>query len=130
MKKILLFICLTFCFVVLFTGCLEPGDSDDLFSPPSWIRGTWGDSTAHYVYTFTLHDIALTSGYSRTAGYSTLFEDYDVVETITDSLYEFTVSADSVFAISYRFQKLTATTLNFTWINTAGTGGPLELVKE
>jgi hypothetical protein len=130
MKKSLLFLCLSLCFAALFTGCLEPGDSDDLFSPPSWIRGTWGDSTAHHVYTFTLHDVAMTSAYYMTAGFSTLYEENDVVETMTDSLYEFTVSEDSVFLVSYHFQKLTATTLNFTWVNSVGPGGPIELVKE
>jgi Trk-type K+ transport system membrane component len=80
MKKTFLFLCFALCFVALFTACLEPAGSDDLFSPPSWIRGTWGDSTAHYVYTFTTRDIAMTSGFSRTAGFSVLYENKNVVK--------------------------------------------------
>lgn len=131
MKKTLLFVCFALCFVALFTSCLEPGE-EDLFNPPSWIRGTWEDSTATLTYTFTTHGIStsITSPYHAIAILSGMYEDNDVVETITDSLYEFTVSDSGVFMISYHFQKLTATTLNYTRINAAGTVGPMELTKE
>lgn len=129
MKKTLLFLCFALCFVVLFTSCLEPGDSDDTFSPPGWIRGTWADTSLYHVYVFTAHTVTLRSAYSI-ANISTIYADDDVLETITDSLYQFEINPDSVLWVTYRYELLAADTLNFTRITAAGTVGPIELVKE
>ncbi len=129
MKKTFLLICLAFCFAVLFTGCLEPASSDGTFSPPGWIRGTWEDSTLDNVHTFTAHTVTLRSAYTA-ANISSMYADDNVVEIITDSLYQFTVNSDSVFVVTCCYELLTATTLNFTQISPTQTIGPIELEKQ
>ena len=130
MKKTFLLLCFVLCFAALFTSCLDLGDSDDLFSPPSWIRGTWGDTTQTYVYVFSVRNVQLSSPFYASSPFSVLYADNDVAETVTDSLYEITVSEDSTLIMNYRFEKLTSTTLSFTAISLSHTTGPLQLVKE
>ncbi len=129
MKKTFLFICLAFCFAVLFTGCLGLESSDGSFSPPGWIRGTWQDTTLENIYIFTAHTITVRGIYTA-ANISSMYADDNVVEIITDSLYQFTVNPDSVSVSIYRYELLTATTLNFTRILPTQTTGPLELEKQ
>ena len=129
MKKTLLFICLAFCFVVLFTGCLEPEASSGSFSPPGWIRGTWADTTQVNTHTFTAHTITFRSTYTA-ANISSMYEDDEVIEIITDSLYQFTVNSDSVFVVTCRYELFAPNTLNFTQVYPGGTSEPTEMKKQ
>jgi len=129
MKKTLLFICLAFCFVVLFTGCLGLESSDGSFSPPRWIRGTWQDTSQSNIFIFTAHTVTQRTIYTS-ANISSMYADDNVVEVITDSLYQFAINPDSVSTVSYRYELLTATTLNFTRITPTETTEPVELEKQ
>lgn len=106
--------------VFAFAGCSDAGnDPEDYadFSPPSWIIGTWQDSSDTVSYTFTSDNITMDSS-STSINFKEAYKEANVSENITDSLYEATVEGEGISAV-YKFEKTSSTTVDHS-ITTGG----------
>jgi hypothetical protein len=80
-------------------------------SPPSWINGTWADQTGAMSWQFTADDVIYTSGGSVSIDYRKMYTS-GLSDSSTTTSYTFRISASGV-TISYRFDKVDATTINY-----------------
>jgi hypothetical protein len=80
-------------------------------SPPSWINGTWADQTGAMSWQFTADNVIQTSGGSVSIDYRKMYTS-GLTDSSTTTSYTFSISASGV-TISYRFDKVNATTINY-----------------
>ncbi len=123
MKKMIMGL-LVFGFLALL-GCENGTDSTSKFTPPSWIYGTWNDTTGNITYTFSSDNIVSIMS-SITVDFKTVYASVTVTEDPkTDNEYKVMFSASGQ-EYDLRFVKLTATTVNY-WNTSVG---PIELTKQ
>lgn len=98
------------------------------FSPPSWIQGTWSDSLSTIGYTFEADNVEQTiAGYTINLGLAYLAAT--VTEESNDSLYAFSINQANAIA-TYRFEKTSGTTLDYTVTASDVTSPAVKLTKE
>ena len=128
MKSKTLLICIITLLILSFTAC-DTGINGGIFNfnPPSWIIGEWEDASTINNYVFTSNNVVFT-----TTGSSTNFSEtaklYDYIENANNNS-EYTFS-DEFGSGTYRFVKVTDTTLNYSITSSGVTIGPLVLVKQ
>src|SRR6056297_351531 len=139
MRKRVLYLSVAIIAVVVFAfaGRSDAGnDPDDtttgaLFSPPSWIIGTWQDAYDTNSYTFESDNITFESS-TTTVNFKEAYKEADVSENITDSMYEATVEIESdgtVYTSVYKFEKTSTTAVDYSITTSGVTTGPIELIK-
>ncbi|MGD1822825.1 MAG: hypothetical protein ACPKM0_08705 [Pleomorphochaeta sp.] len=128
-KSFLLFI-LMIIFVISVTGC-SLGISSSQINPPSWIIGTWSESTDTLDFEFSNDDIIQESVGIKIDYKEALESDSLSIskETSTDSKYSITMS-DSSDTSTLSFEKVSDTKLNYSVSSSGVTVGPIELTKE
>lgn len=119
---------------VLFFSC-GIFDFSDKFTPPTWIQGTWSDTSDMIIYTFESSNVIQTISTSESDSESDLPIDLSLVlfsatvtEISNDSLYSFTVDQSGLIT-SYWFEKTSDTTLDYSVTIEDSTYSLLELVK-
>jgi hypothetical protein len=117
-------------FVIFLTGCSLSMSSNAL-NPPSWIIGSWSDSSDTISFEFKSDNIIQkTSGIS--IDYQEVLESESSAtynETSQSSTYSIYIS-DSSGNATYTFTKVTDTTIECTITSSGITIGPIELEKE
>jgi len=101
----------------------------DYFYPPEWIWGTWSDGSDFLNYKFAERNV-----YSIVLDTPSSFKDIysrDVIVDVvsTGDTYEFTLKLTSITQ-TYRFEKVSATKLNYTLITDGDPVGPIEMTKK
>ncbi|MBN2780679.1 MAG: hypothetical protein JXR21_01805 [Candidatus Marinimicrobia bacterium] len=98
------------------------------FSPPTWIQGTWSDTYSTTTYIFETENVKQTiGGYTINLGLAYLAAT--ITETSNDSLYEFSIDQSDEIA-TYRFEKTSATTLDYTVTASEVTSPVVVLTKQ
>ena len=128
MRKSIFIMTLLFIFVVVFgcnTGLIT-------LKPPSWIYGTWADEFDINSWTFIPDDATFTVSGIASIDFKELAKTSGVTltDSSTDSLYTLTLEGGGTEAGIYRFEKVTATALNFSITAMGVTVGPLLLTKK
>lgn len=106
--------------IILLTGC--GGGSRSGFHPPAWIQGSWMiDTTTVVLFEFTPNNVIQYGGPSSLS-FKDIYKDVD--ETITSTLYQFTINYGET---TFNFSKVTDTSISFF---ITGGSPPLTLNKQ
>lgn len=80
--------------------------------PPSWIIGTWSDSTKAITWVFTSDNVTTSTAFS-TVDFGELYADGSVEETSTSTSYALTQTTSGLTA-TYTFEQVSATSINYS----------------
>ena len=121
---------------VMLIGCNKMDGSSTKptrLSPPSWIIGTWGESTGNLTWTFSL-DNAVHRGTTISATVN--FKDVEkstpgsVSESAkSSSVYELTLDVGSSTGV-YRFERRGADEMDYTISGSGVDIGPIEMTRQ
>ena len=118
-RQILLFVAV----LTLLAGCTELAPPQSLH-PPAWIYGEWSDEFGAASYTFSETTvIQRTLNLTMDLGEMYLATDTPVTETVTSTLYSFSVPTETE-TMTMEFTKVNATTISLTMIVDFVTIGP------
>jgi len=100
-------------------------------SPPAWIQGTWSSGIIDADYTFTTSTMLQRSSIT-TLDMAALFREMDISpdETITATLYSFTVPDAGEGSYTMEFAKIDANTIHMTMRFAYATIGPVPLHRQ
>lgn len=108
----------------------SPSEPEQIFHPPVWIHGRWTDEYEIAWYEFTASTIIQgTESMSLNLGELYRLAEFPVTETITDTLYSFTVLMDDI-SMTLEFRKLTSSSISMTMETNVGTIGPSTLYRQ
>ena len=126
MKKLSVFIIIL---LISFVGC----DFLGLFftlSPPSWILGSWADEYDINTWAFSSDNVVYSAEFVS-FDFKELIRDGNITATDTSTSTKYTLSIDeSGTSSSYIFEKLSATTLNYSIRSSGVVLGPFVLIKQ
>jgi len=101
-------------------------------SPPSWIQGTWSIAYGALAFTFSSDNIVYNAGGAFTTDYTEAYGDSGLSDTATSSSYVVTYTmspSGTPQAITERFEKRTASTIDYSITMNGSTIGPISLEK-
>lgn len=109
--------CILLLFFILLLSCaVEIIPKINKFNPPSWIYGTYQDSTKNNIYCFTENNIVATITNNIEIDFDVAFSKAEVKEEKTNVLYKITIVSKEVNAM-YKFEYITTTKINYTISN-------------
>ena len=123
---------LKLCFLVVFwaTVLISCNHLSPL-APPEWIIGEWANASVAYNWTFT-SDNAVFSTIGTSIDFKELAkeDDVEIRDNATTSSYTITESFEGTEIGTFKFEKLTNTTLNYSITANGTTAGPFALYKQ
>ena len=115
--------------LLLFIGC-APLPPPQALHPPGWIHGEWSDEFGVISYTFSATTVIQSSGnISIDLGELYLTTEASVTETITSTLYSYTVPVETGF-VTMEFSNVDGNTINMTMRTNIVTIGPAPLYRQ
>lgn len=127
LKIFLLKGCVLLLFIILLLSCsVEIIPKINKFNPPSWIYGTYQDSTKNNIYCFTENNIVATITNNIEIDFDAAFSKAEVKEEKTNTLYKITINSQDLISV-YKFEYITLTKINYSVSANGITAGNITL---